>query len=65
MKKFITFNIALLLFASAVFAQQTTKLTADDYARAERMLGFNTNQLIDRNAARPTFCPTADFITAF
>ncbi len=58
MKKILSFNIAFLLLAASVFAQQTTTLTAADYARAEKMLGFNTNQLVDRSAAiRPTFTP--------
>lgn len=62
MKKILSFNIAFLLLAASVFAQQTMTLTADDYARAEKMLGFNTNQLVDRSAAiRPTFTPDGKF----
>ncbi|MEJ7702134.1 MAG: hypothetical protein WKF71_21240 [Pyrinomonadaceae bacterium] len=33
------------------------KLTAEDYARAEKMLGFNTAPLVDRAGVRPTFLP--------
>lgn len=62
MKKLISFNFALFLFAATVFAQATATtaprvLTAADYARAEKMLGFNTNQMIDRTMIRPTFTP--------
>jgi dipeptidyl aminopeptidase/acylaminoacyl peptidase len=32
-------------------------LTAEDYARAEKMLGFNTAPLVDRAGVRPTFLP--------
>jgi dipeptidyl-peptidase-4 len=45
--------------ASAAFAQ--TALTAADYARAEKMLGYNTAPLVDRNGVRPTFLPDGRF----
>jgi dipeptidyl-peptidase 4 len=50
-------------FAMAVSAQQPAKMqmTADDYARAEKMLGFNTSPLVDRGAVRPTFLPDGRF----
>ena len=64
MKKNIFLNLTVLLMtAAAVFAQKTADthsprvLTAADYARAERMLSFSTNQLIDRAGVRPTFLP--------
>ena len=52
---FLTF---ICNFAFAVSAQQAAttakmQITADDYARAEKMLGFNTSQLVDRGAVRP------------
>ncbi len=63
MNKLLSFNCLLLLLAASVFAQTTATtaprvFTADDYARAEKMLGFSTNQLVDRGGVRPTF--TAD-----
>ena len=55
--------ILILVLGSAVFAQTEAKrvLTADDYARAEKMLGYNTGQLIDRGNVRPTFLPDGRF----
>ncbi|MGI8787802.1 MAG: DPP IV N-terminal domain-containing protein [Pyrinomonadaceae bacterium] len=49
-----------------VFAQQTSSVsprvyTSDDYARAEKMLGFNTAQYVDRAGARPNFLPDGRF----
>ena len=66
MNKLLSFNCLLLLFAATVFAQPATTAprvyTSDDYARAEKMLGFNTGQLVDRNGAiRPTFTPDGKF----
>lgn len=66
MNKKIFSIAAILLFgiAANVSAQQTTSprvYTAEDYARAERMLGFGTNQLIDRGGVRPTFLPDGRF----
>jgi len=56
----------LCAFAIRVSAQSSTgnapqKLTAEDYARAEKMLGFNTAPLVDRAGARPTFLPDGRF----
>lgn len=61
-KKFIS-TIAFLTIActSSVFAQQPKVFTADDYARSEKMLGYNTGQLVDRGAVRPTFLPDGKF----
>jgi dipeptidyl-peptidase 4 len=77
MNKKILLNIAILLVVCTtnVFAQKTrvstpqTKipvqqskvLTAEDYARAEKMLGYNTNALVDRGAVRPTWLPDGTF----
>src|SRR5215203_272709 len=54
--------IAFLTIActTSVFAQSPV-LTAEDYARAERMLGYNTSPLVDRGAVRPTFLPDGRF----
>ena len=66
MNKLLSFNCLFLLLAASVFAQTTATtaprvLTAADYARAEKMLGFNTGQLVDRSGVRPTFTPGGKF----
>ncbi len=61
-KKFIsTITFLAIACATSVFAQQSKVLTADDYARAEKMLGYNTSLLVDRGAVRPTFLPDGRF----
>jgi|SRR5690348_506274 len=52
-----------LLIAPALTAQQPTvrQLTADDYARAERMLGANTFSLVAGLGVRPTWLPDGRF----
>jgi dipeptidyl aminopeptidase/acylaminoacyl peptidase len=54
--------IAFLTIACAtgVFAQSRV-LTADDYARAEKALAYNTGLLVDRGAVRPVFLPDGRF----
>jgi dipeptidyl-peptidase 4 len=61
-KKLISI-IAFLTIActTSVFSQQPRVLTAEDYARAEKMLGYNTSLLVDRGAVRPTFLPDGRF----
>jgi dipeptidyl-peptidase-4 len=49
-----------LLIASPVLAQTRT-LTADDYARAERWLGANTNPLVHGTAGRPMWLADGRF----
>ena len=44
-----------LLLAGAAVAQTPRALTADDYARAEKFLGYNTNRLVLHVAAQPTW----------
>ena len=65
MKKILSVNCLLLLLAATALAQQPTNAprvyTADDYARAEKMLVFNTGQLVDRGAVRPTFMSDGRF----
>ncbi len=58
--------IFLLSAALSVPAQQPASgsapvLTADDYARAEKMLIFNASQFVDRSGVRPTFLPDGRF----
>jgi hypothetical protein len=64
-RKFLVLTF-LCSFAIGVSAQSPAvdlprKLTAEDYARAEKMLGFNTAPLVDRAGARPTFLPDGKF----
>jgi dipeptidyl aminopeptidase/acylaminoacyl peptidase len=44
-----------LLAAAPVAAQQPRALTADDYARAERFMGYNTTPLVFGGAVRATW----------
>lgn len=55
----LTIAFVFCVSVSASFAQ--TALTADDYARAEKMLSYGTAPLVDRNGARPTFLPDGRF----
>lgn len=59
MKKLTFLFLCLVLFTVAISAQ--TALTAADYARAEKMLGFNTSPLVDRAGARPTWLADGRF----
>lgn len=64
MNKITTSKIALFLLIAAtnIFAQTSPRvLTADDYARAEKMLIYNTNPLVDRGGVRPTWLPDGRF----
>ena len=69
MKKILSINFAFLLLTAAVFAQTTQTAmttaprvyTAADYARAEKMLVFNTGQLVDRAGVRPNYLPDGRF----
>ncbi len=63
MNKKLISTIAFLIIActTSVFAQQPRALTADDYTRAEKMLGYNTTPLVDRGGVRPTFLPDGKF----
>ncbi len=53
----------IVVSAFSVFARQDSKkvLTAADYDRAVKMLGFNTNQLVDRAGVRATWLPDGRF----
>jgi dipeptidyl-peptidase 4 len=63
MNKKIFSTIAFLIIActTSVFAQDKRVLTAADYARAEKMLGYNTSPLVDRGTVRPTFLADGRF----
>jgi len=60
MNKKLFSTIAFLIFACATSAL-AQGLTAEDYARAEKALGYNTNLLVDRGAVRPVFLPDGRF----
>jgi dipeptidyl-peptidase-4 len=63
MNKKLFSTIAFLMIACASFAlgQTPRALTAADYERAERMLGYNTSPLVDRGVVRPNFLPDGRF----
>lgn len=50
----ITISV-LIATVSAAIAQQQRALTADDYARAEKFMGYNTAPLVDRGGFRPNW----------
>jgi dipeptidyl-peptidase 4 len=54
------FSIIYALAAAQVTLQAQT-LTTEDYARAERMLNYNTAPLVDRIGVRPVFLPDGRF----
>ncbi|MGE3465766.1 MAG: DPP IV N-terminal domain-containing protein [Pyrinomonadaceae bacterium] len=58
MKKFSIIALTVLVFTFSVSAQQ---MTAADYARAEKMLSYNTAPLVDRGAVRPNWLPDGRF----
>lgn len=47
----------MIACSASVFAQTPRALTAEDYARAEKMLIYNTAPLVDRGAVRANFLP--------
>lgn len=54
--------LSICTFTLGISAQSSkTVLTAEDYARAEKMLGYNTAPLVDRAGIRPTFLPDGRF----
>lgn len=70
-QKFFVF-VSICAFALTISAQKPKPnaapkadakkvFTAEDYARAEKMLGYNTAPLIDRGAVRPNFLPDSSF----
>ncbi len=52
--------LALFVFSAFSLAQQPA-LTAEDYARAEKMLSFNTSPFVDRGGVNPRFLPDGRF----
>ncbi len=62
MNKRIFSIFAILIFVSAtnIFSQKTA-LSAEDYSRAEQMLGFNTAKFVDRSMDRPNWLADGKF----
>lgn len=71
-RKSIVFIALIAAFAPAAFGQKAKPaaksatpapktVSAEDYARAERMLNYKTGPLIDRAGVRPTFLPDGRF----
>ena len=56
-KFLLALPLASIGFLTAVSAQQLPALTAQDYARAERFLGYNTSPLVDRSMSTATWLP--------
>jgi len=52
---------SISLSVSSVAQQPARALTTDDYARAEKMLSYNTDPLVDRNGVRATWLPDGRF----
>src|SRR6476620_7140565 len=52
--------LAVFLASATAIAQQPTTVSADDYARAEKFLGFNTNPLV-YGIVKPTWMPDDRF----
>src|SRR5205809_7151065 len=47
--------LLMVLFVAPIAAQQRPVVTADDYARAHRFLGYNTTPLVFAVGVRPTW----------
>ena len=71
-RKSIVFIALIAAFAPAAFGQKAKPaaksatpapktVSAEDYARAEKMLNYKTGPLIDRAGVRPTFLPDGRF----
>ena len=54
-------SLLLVLTIAIAGLAQHPAVTAEDYTRATKMLGFNTDQLVDRNGVRPTWLPDGRF----
>ncbi|HYR86447.1 MAG TPA: DPP IV N-terminal domain-containing protein [Terriglobia bacterium] len=56
----LSMGLACLVIVMPCFAQ-TRALTADDYSRAEKFMGYNTNPLVLHAGVRPTWLPDERF----
>ena len=57
----LTVFLTLVLSLAVPGLPQTRSLTPDDYARAEKFMGYNTNPLVLRAGVRPTWLPDDRF----
>ena len=55
MHKMVPALLAAAFFVSAASAQQRPVRTAEDYARAERAMAYNTQALVDHSAGPPNW----------
>src|SRR6185295_8076819 len=55
MKNIFKVTAVILLATSSVIAQQPAAITAQDYQRAEKWMGYNTNPLVFRTGVRPNW----------
>ncbi|HVK97546.1 MAG TPA: hypothetical protein VM368_07010, partial [Flavisolibacter sp.] len=49
------FSLAFVIISAIQTTSAQQNLTAADYARAEKMMGYNTNQLVDGLAVQPNW----------
>ncbi len=57
----VRWPLGLLVATSTAAAQQRPALTAADYARAEKFLGYNATPLVTGSGVRPTWLPDGRF----
>ncbi len=60
-KQIVSVVVLFLGLCVSLTAQTRPQLTAEDYARAEKMLAYNTAPLVDRSGVRPTWLPNGKF----
>src|SRR6202522_4617691 len=53
--------VVLAFCAISVFAQAPPPVTASDYARAEKFMGYNVTPLVDHGSVRPNWLPDNRF----
>src|ERR1700716_3069258 len=58
---FVILSAGLMIVTVSAFGQQRPALTASDYARAEKLLGYNTNPLVFRSGVHATWLPDERF----
>lgn len=61
MKRLLITHCTLFLLIATVSLSAQQSLTAEDYARAEQMLSYNTAPLVDRMGVRPNWLPDGRF----
>lgn len=54
-------SILIVTLVLSIFTSGQQRLTAEDYARAEKMMAYNTNPLVDRADVRPNWLPDGKF----